>query len=97
LPTHLSRELQGGVTTVTPGSLPKLDQALAAWLDERLRTVQDYDTLLEELEQRVLALLLPRYEHKPTYLARALNMNRATLRKRLRGRDDPDPADLDTP
>ena len=25
-----------------------------------------------------------RYDHKPTYLARALNLNRATLRKRLR-------------
>ncbi|MBL8755330.1 MAG: sigma-54-dependent Fis family transcriptional regulator [Planctomycetes bacterium] len=98
LATHLGPELQGGVTTAAPGSFANLDHALAAWLDERLRTVHDYDTLLDELEQRVLGLLLPRYEHKPTYLARALNMNRATLRKRLRGRDDPDsPADLDTP
>jgi DNA-binding NtrC family response regulator len=49
-------------------------------------------------ERRLLAALLPRYEGKPTLLARALRMNRATLRKKLRGiHDVPDDADPDTP
>jgi hypothetical protein len=43
----------------------------------------------------VLGLLLPRYDHKPTHLARALHVNRATLRKRLRERDDQTDAKLE--
>jgi DNA-binding protein Fis len=54
-------------------------------VDARLREKPDYDTLHGELEGRLLAALLPRYEGKPTLLARALDMNRATLRKKLRG------------
>ncbi|WP_156346168.1 hypothetical protein [Verrucomicrobium spinosum] len=43
-----------------------------------------YDALHEELESRLLAALLPRFENKPTVLAREMDMNRATLRKKLR-------------
>jgi DNA-binding protein Fis len=51
----------------------------------QLRDQTDYDTLHDELERRLLAALLPRYDGKPTLLARALKMNRATLRKRCAG------------
>jgi DNA-binding protein Fis len=54
-------------------------------VESRLREKLDYDALHGELESRLLAALLPRYEGKPTLLARALDMNRATLRKKLRG------------
>jgi DNA-binding NtrC family response regulator len=92
LPTHLGPELQPASATQTPANFPALDQTLHAWLDDRLRHVADYATLLDELEGRLLSLLLPRYDNKPTHLARALNIHRATLRKRLRERDDVDDA-----
>jgi DNA-binding NtrC family response regulator len=91
LPTHLPAELRPPSPTHTLASFPALDAALQAWLEDRLRHTNDYAALLEELEGRVLNLLLPRFDHKPTHLARALNMNRATLRKRLREREDPKP------
>jgi len=87
LPTHLPREIRGDTDTHAVANFPSLDNALQKWLDDRLARDTDYATLLDELEGRVLGLLLPRYDHKPTHLARALNVNRATLRKRLRERD----------
>ena len=61
-----------------------LDAILHEWVDLRLHQGCDYEQLHRELEGKLLATLLPRYGGKPTLLARALNMNRATLRKRLR-------------
>ncbi|TLD72287.1 sigma-54-dependent Fis family transcriptional regulator [Phragmitibacter flavus] len=84
-PAHLPRELRHPL----PPSSDLIDQALHQWLDTRLTANNDnsdpasYDSLHDELENRLLAALLPRYEHKPTLLARALQMNRATLRKKL--------------
>jgi len=94
-----------GGSVVLPGDLPDtvqrladdlptpqanvLDAALQEWLDALLRAGCKYDELHQELEGRLLALLLPRYEGKPTLLARALEMNRATLRRKLRSRSDP--------
>jgi DNA-binding NtrC family response regulator len=89
LPTHLPPELRPDDATRTPGTFPAVDAALDAWLDDRLRQGADYAALLDELESRLLGLLLPRFDHKPTWLARALHVNRATLRKRLRERDGP--------
>ena len=97
LPTHLPRELQPSTATATPASFPALDTALQAWLDDRLQKPTDYAALLDELEGRLLGLLLPRFDHKPTHLARALNIHRATLRKRLRDRDDPESTPPDAP
>ncbi len=88
LPTHLPQEVRDAATTdsFTPAS--GLDAALHEWLDARLREPgTDYDAIHEELESRLLSALLPRYAHKPTVLARELRMNRATLRKKLRGQD----------
>ncbi|MCU0864409.1 MAG: sigma-54 dependent transcriptional regulator [Planctomycetes bacterium] len=91
LGADLPPELQTRPAAAGPGAFPALDAALQTWLDDRLRHPGDYAALVEELESRVLGLLLPRYDHKPTHLARALNIHRATLRKRLRERDGPEP------
>jgi DNA-binding NtrC family response regulator len=87
LPTHLPPELTraaSGQAAAGADPTTQLDEALRDWLDHRIAAGKDYDALLAECEARLLSLLLPRYDHKPTYLARALNVNRATLRKRLR-------------
>ncbi len=89
LPTHLPAELRAEPLSRTVANFPALDAALQSWIDDRLRRDTNYDALLEELESRLLGLLLPRYDYKPTHLARALDINRATLRKRLRERDEP--------
>ncbi len=85
LPTHLPRELRDAVAQGAISAPGALDIALHEWVETRLREGLNYDTLHAELEGRLLAALLPRYEGKPTLLARALDMNRATLRKKLRG------------
>ncbi len=65
-----------------------LSRALIAWVDQKLtcpeELIPEYDTLLAEVEKPLLAELLHRFEDKPTRLAAALNMNRATLRRKLR-------------
>lgn len=85
LPVHLPPELRDAVAHGTASAPGTLDAALHEWVEARLSDGLDYDALHGELESRLLAALLPRYEGKPTLLARALNMNRATLRKKLRG------------
>ncbi|MCB9886856.1 MAG: sigma-54-dependent Fis family transcriptional regulator [Planctomycetes bacterium] len=89
LDTHLPAELRRLTGGVPESSL--LDGALHEWVDDRLRRGSDYAALHDELEGRLLAALLPRYGGKPTLLARALKLNRATLRKKLR-RDGDDGA-----
>jgi len=84
LPQHLPAELRiaaSGARTMVAGSL---DAALHEWLETRLTDGVKYDSIHDELEGKLLASLLPRYEGKPTLLARELDMNRATLRKKLR-------------
>jgi len=80
LPTEL-RQRAGGAVRESPA----LDAVLHEWLDLRLRQGRTYDALHDELEGKLLEALLPRFEGKPTLLASALDMNRATLRKKLRG------------
>jgi two-component system nitrogen regulation response regulator GlnG/two-component system response regulator AtoC len=43
-----------------------------------------YDDLLDTVETSMLETLLQRFDHKPTRLAAALKMNRATLRRKLK-------------
>ena len=43
-----------------------------------------YDDLLETVETAMLVTLLKRFDGKPTRLAAAMKMNRATLRRKLR-------------
>ena len=61
-----------------------IDMALTQWTATRLQQGCDYQQLHDELEGKLLATLLPHYGGKPTVLANALNMNRATLRRKLR-------------
>jgi DNA-binding NtrC family response regulator len=85
LPTHFPEELRNVVPRSSATGPHALDGVLHEWIEMRLRENPSYDVLHGELEGRLLAALLPRYEGKPTLLARALDMNRATLRKKLRG------------
>jgi DNA-binding NtrC family response regulator len=86
LPSHLPRELQAaaGAAPAAATATAALEKAVHEWLSARMAEPGNYDALLGELESRLLADLLPRFQHKPTLLARALDMNRATLRKKLR-------------
>ncbi len=84
LPMHLPQDLGSDSLEPQKQTTRTLDDALHSWLEDRLAEgVVEYDTLHEELESRLLAALLPRFENKPTLLARELQMNRATLRKKL--------------
>jgi len=89
LPRHLPESVSAASLTDPSGHLDiSLTRVLNAWLDQRLtgpeNTWPDYDTLLAHVEKQMLAALLVRFEDKPTRLATALNMNRATLRRKLR-------------
>jgi two-component system nitrogen regulation response regulator GlnG/two-component system response regulator AtoC len=74
-----------------------LDLVIGRWLDAHLAQSGDnqpsYDSLLEEIERVMLGHLLERHENRPTRVAAALQMHRATLRQKLRRsglqRDDP--------
>lgn len=65
-----------------------LNCALSSWLDLQLTVPEEnlplYDDLLAHVEKQMLNLLLEHFEDKPTRMATALNMNRATLRRKLR-------------
>jgi DNA-binding NtrC family response regulator len=65
-----------------------MKRSLAAWLDQKTTGSDEfmpaYDDLLETVESSMLQTLLERYEGKPTRLAAALKMNRATLRRKLK-------------
>lgn len=62
--------------------------SLAAWLDQKTTGADEsmpaYDDLLETVEASMLETLLKRFDNKPTRLAAALKMNRATLRRKLK-------------
>ncbi|MDI1315593.1 response regulator, partial [Prosthecobacter sp.] len=86
LPHHLPTSI------VKPDESSHLEEtmkrALAAWLDQKTTGSDEmmpaYDTLLETVEASMLDTLLKRFESKPTRLATAMKMNRATLRRKLR-------------
>jgi DNA-binding NtrC family response regulator len=82
LPQHLPRDLRAAAESA-PGLEARVAAAIAAWLDARLATKTNYDTLHDELESLVLTDLLGRFDGKPTIMARELGMNRVTLRKKL--------------
>lgn len=86
LPHHLPSNL---MTPVESSHLEEtLKRALAAWLDQKTtgpdESMPSYDELLDKVESTMLETLLARFEGKPTRLAAALKMNRATLRRKLR-------------
>jgi transcriptional regulator of acetoin/glycerol metabolism len=84
LPPHIASAAAG---TSEPRPSGELDVTLARWLDQQLSVTNEtpsYDTLLDRIEAIALRHLLARYESKPTHLAAELQMNRATLRQKLR-------------
>jgi DNA-binding NtrC family response regulator len=68
-----------------------MKSSLSAWLDQKTtgpdETMPAYDDLLETVETSMLETLLKRFDGKPTRLAAAMKMNRATLRRKLRETD----------
>lgn len=96
LPRHLPPAISGARDVQSSGTHldVAMNRALVAWLDQKVTgpedALPDYDTLLAHVEKYMLAELLQRFDDKPTRLAAALKMNRATLRRKLRdllGRD----------
>ena len=86
LPHHLPSSLaQAGDSNHLEDAMR---QALAAWLDQKTTGSDDmmpaYDDLMETVESTMLETLLKRFDGKPTRLAAALKMNRATLRRKLK-------------
>jgi len=89
LPHHLPRDIRDpALRAPSPGG--ELEAALAAWLDEKVDAGMTYRQLHDDLEAMALRHLLARYGGKPTVLARELQMNRVTLRRRRQSmlRDD---------
>jgi len=81
LPHHLPREVREPAT-LGASLAGELYAALGAWLDEKVDAGMNYRQLHDELEAMALKHLLARYGGKPTVLARELQMNRVTLRRR---------------
>jgi DNA-binding NtrC family response regulator len=81
LPHHLPRDLRDPEAPAH-GTSGDLERALAAWLDEKAAAGLTYRQIHDELEAMALRHLLARYGGKPTILARELQMNRVTLRRR---------------
>ncbi|MCX6867237.1 MAG: sigma-54-dependent Fis family transcriptional regulator, partial [Verrucomicrobia bacterium] len=85
LPSHVAAAAGPGDVPPAPG---ELNAALGRWLDAELALPEgerpDYDALLERIEALMLRYLLDKHSNKPTHLAAALRMHRATLRQKLR-------------
>jgi DNA-binding NtrC family response regulator len=81
LPHHLPRNLREPAIP-PPVAAGDLEDALAAWLTQKAASGMTYRQIHDELEAMALRHLLARYGGKPTVLARELQMNRVTLRRR---------------
>jgi DNA-binding NtrC family response regulator len=85
LPAAVAASIQDGASNHLDAAL---NRALTAWLDMRVtgpdEALPEYEALLAQVEKQMLASLLVRFDDKPTRLAAALKMNRATLRRKLR-------------
>lgn len=86
---HLPPHVASAFRDPGEGAVPKeLEISLARWLDLQLEILPEkewrYDDLLGRVESRLLAHLLAKFDGKPTRLAAAMRMNRATLRQKLR-------------
>ena len=71
------------------GTAPgELEAVVGRWLDAELAMPEaerpGYEAMLERVEAVMLRYLLEKHENKPTHLAAALRMHRATLRQKLR-------------
>ena len=89
LPRHLPEAIAAvGQAKVSSHRDEALMSALTSWLDLQLTVPEEslplYDDLLANVEKQMLVRLLAHFDYKPTRMATALNMNRATLRRKLR-------------
>jgi DNA-binding NtrC family response regulator len=87
--SHLPPQIAAAAGAESTGPPPgELDAAVRRWLDATLTTNDvdppDYDTLAGHLESLMLRHLLEIHQQKPTRLAAALRIHRATLRQKLR-------------
>jgi DNA-binding NtrC family response regulator len=85
LPPHVAEALHTSGGKVVSG---ELDAVISRWIDSQLELMPEaswkYEKLLDQIEASMLGHLLRRFESRPTRLAAALQMNRATLRQKLR-------------
>lgn len=85
LPAHVAAAAGHGDAVPAPG---ELETAVGRWLDAELAMPEaerpDYESMLDRIEGVMLRYLLERHDNKPTHLAAALRMHRATLRQKLR-------------
>ncbi|MEI6177592.1 MAG: response regulator [Verrucomicrobiota bacterium] len=85
LPAHVTSSVRQGDASPAPG---ELEAAVARWLDAELALPESdrpgYDALLDRIEALMLGHLLEKHDNRPTHLASALRMHRATLRQKLR-------------
>jgi len=85
---HLPGQLTATGTDATAAAGGELETVNGRWLDAVLALPEEsrpaYDTLMDRLEAVALRHLLARHDHKPTHLAAAMRLNRATLRQKLR-------------
>jgi DNA-binding NtrC family response regulator len=85
LPPHVAEALHSSGGRAVAG---ELDAVIARWIASQLELIPEaewqYDSLLDQIEASMLGHLLQRFENRPTRLAAALRMNRATLRQKLK-------------
>lgn len=85
LPPHVAESLHTSGGKVVAG---ELDAVIGRWIDSQMEMNREeawqYDELLERIETSMLRHLLGRFENRPTRMAAAMRMNRATLRQKLR-------------
>ena len=83
LPHHLPKSLRLPSESPPQTDLP-LQNALADWLQQKLRQGATYREIHDALESITLRHLLAHFGGKPTTLARETKMNRVTLRRKCR-------------
>ncbi len=85
LPPHVAQVLQPTSGSFTSS---ELESVISRWLEAQMEILPEdswsYDKFLEGIEASMLRFLLEKFDSRPTRLAAALNMNRATLRQKLR-------------
>jgi len=81
-PEHLPAEIREHRSAAA--SAEALEKAIEEWLPLQLGPGAEYERLHDAFEAVLLRHLLKHFNNKPTVLARTMNMNRVTLRKKLR-------------
>lgn len=83
LPVHLPEYLRDGGRGESTRAQDSLDKALDQWIEDS-GDLNSYQNLANSLEQKLIHLLLQRFDGKLARMANTMNANRTTLRKKLR-------------